>query len=123
MLFRRKRIIPLGAKMVVLDIGGLVGALGYLVKRQIGNPRERPVQLGGRLLFLGLERRDALFQVGDLGHQFLRDVFLVALLRRADFFRGRVPSRLRLLGLLDRRAPALVDRDQLLRLARQAAAR
>src|SRR5262249_21322423 len=61
-------------------------------QRQIGNLRERAVELIGELLFLRLERRDLGLQARDLGHERLRRRFLVAFLRRADLPRRRVAA-------------------------------
>ena len=45
MLLRRERVIALRPEMVMLDVVVLVLAVGHLVERQVGNLRERLVQL------------------------------------------------------------------------------
>ena len=122
MLLGREAVIALRPEMMVLDIGALVLAVRHLIERQIGNLRERLVELRRKLLFLRFERRNLGLEARDLGHERLGGGFLVALLRRADLLRRRVAPRQGRLRLLDRRAPALVERDQLSRLRRQARA-
>ena len=123
MLLRRESIIALRPEMMVLDIGALVLAVRHLIERQIGNLRKRLVELRRKLLFLRFERGNLGLEARDLGHERLGGGFLVALLRSADLLRRRVAPRLGRLGLLNRRAPALVERDQLSRFRRQAAPR
>ena len=114
MLLRRKAVLALGPEMVVLDVVRLVLAVRHLGrgKRQIGNPRERVLELFRGLLLLRLQRRNVSLELRDLAHQRLRGHLLAALLCGTDLFRGLVAPRLRRLGLLDRRAPAFVELDQ-----------
>src|SRR5262245_56927740 len=114
MLLQREAVGALGAEAMVLDVAAWVFAVRHFGcgQRQIGNLRERAVELIGELLFFRLERRDLGLQARDLGHERLRRRFLVAFLRRADLPCRRVAAGERGLPLPDGGAPALGDFDQ-----------
>ena len=105
----RERIVALRAEFMMLHIAVLVVAVGHLVERQIGNPRQRFFKFLRGLLLLGLKGRYRCFQRRDLGHQGLRLRFVLGLFGLADFLGGRVAARLGLFERDDRRAPASVD--------------
>ena len=123
MLLRREGVVAFGAEVMVLDVGSFVFAVGHFVERQIGDFRQRFVELCRGLLLFRFQRGNRHLELRHLGHQLLRCLFLAALLRRADFLRGHVAARLCLLGLPDRRAAALVDHHQPLRFASEPAPR
>ena len=99
----------------MLDVAGLVLALRHFGERQVRDRRQNLVQLLLGRLRLGLQRRQRHLQLIDLGHQLLRRGLVLLRLGRADLLRRRVPPRLRLLGLQDRGAAALVDGEQIRR--------
>ena len=81
------------------------------------------VERGLRRLLDRLQLRHRLLDRGDFGLQRLDGGGVLARGRRADLLRGRVPPLLRLLQVRDRRAAAIVERQQLGGAGRQAAAR
>jgi hypothetical protein len=109
--------------MMVLDIVVLVLAVRHVLRRQVGNRGKHRIERGRMLLLLGLERRDRVLQLADLGHQRRCRRLILVLLRSTDFLRSGVAPRLRGFGLLDRGAPLLVDRQQRRRLRGEPAPR
>ena len=122
-LLWRKRIVPFGTKMVMLNVVFCILAVGHLVERQVRNFRQRVVQLFGDLLFLSLHGGDQGFQLRDFRHQRLRGRLVLLGLGLANLLRGRIPACLRAFKLLNDGAPAFVDRKDAFRLRRKPAAR
>ena len=52
-----------------LDVGALVGAVGHVVRRQVGEAREQRVELGAERLLLPLQRLGFILQRRDLGDE------------------------------------------------------
>src|SRR5437879_1381099 len=113
MLLRRESVIALGAETMVLDVIGCLLAVRHVLERQVGDLRQRVVELLRELLLFCLERRDFGFQTCDLGKERLRRRLLVALLRRADLTRSDIAARERRLRFLNGSAPALIDGKEL----------
>src|SRR6476646_10685284 len=58
MLLRREAVVALGAEAMVLDVAAGALAGRHFRQWQVGDLRERVVELLGELLFFRLERRD-----------------------------------------------------------------
>ena len=121
MRLRREAVVAHLAEDVTLHIAVLVDAVGHLVERQVRNRGQFLRQLLVRRLRRQLELRHRGLELGDLGHQLAGARVVLGLLGLADFLRGRIAPRLRLLGGQDRRAALLVDREQRRRQRRQPA--
>ena len=79
-------------------------AVRNLFQLLIKSSGERP------LLFLHCRQRG--FELGHFGHQLAGFGFVLRLLSIADFLRGGIAPRLRLLKFGDRRAPLFVKRHK-----------
>src|SRR3546814_7712595 len=102
------------------DVGGLVGAVGHLGQRGVGNPAQPVLQLGGEPPFLLLGCRHLVLEAGHLGHQ-RRGVVALAL-GLADRLGGIVAPGLQgLQRRLDLAAPG-VEGENVGRQGREAAA-
>ena len=103
--------VALVADPADLDIAGLVGAVGHVVERQVGQHFETARQLLVEALRFGLAFLQALLEGGDLGHRRLDRLALG--LGDADLAAQRLAPGLGRLALGDGGAPALVDCQQL----------
>src|SRR3954465_8465206 len=115
MLFGLKRILALGPELVMLDVAGLVLAVRHFGERQVRDRRQDLVQLLLGCFRLAFQSGQRHLPLIALGPQLRPRGFGLLRLRRADFLRRRVPSRLGLLRLQDRRATLLVDAEQIRR--------
>src|SRR5437763_410691 len=84
MLQRRESVVALDAETMVLDVVGCLLAVRQVLERQVGDLRERVLELLRELLLFCLERGDFGFQACDLGKERLRRRLLIAFFRRAD---------------------------------------
>src|SRR5262245_47932259 len=123
MLLRRESVVGLGTETMMLDVLCCIVAVGHVLKRQVGDLRERVIERVRELLFFRLERRNFGFEARNLCHQCLRRRFLVAFFRRANLARSNISAGKRSFRLLNGAAPALIDGKKLVCLARQTAPR
>src|SRR5262245_33098019 len=108
MLLGLEAVVALGTEAVPLDISTLVVAVGHIVGRQVGKLGKPFLQAGFRLLGCRFERRDAVLQLGDLGHQLVGARVVLLGFGLADLLGGGVAARLRLLQLGNGATAALV---------------
>ena len=90
-----------------LAIGALVGAVGHVVRWQVGETREQCVELGGERLLLALQRLCRVLQPRDLGDEVRYILTLGA--GGADFLRLPVTLLLEILELGLDRAPFCIE--------------
>ena len=103
------------APAVDLDVGGLVGADGHVVERQVGHAHEQVLEGHVRVGGLGLEPGDLVLLLGHERAQAF-EFGLVALgLGGADLFARGVALGERVLGGLDPGAAGLVEAEDRLR--------
>src|SRR5262249_32273066 len=62
MLLRRESVVGLGTETMMLDVLCCIVAVGHVLKRQVGDLRERVIERVRELLFFRLERRNFGFE-------------------------------------------------------------
>ena len=121
-LERRRGEVARVAPAADLDVGGLVGAVGDVVHRQVRDRQQQLAQRGVGLRRLGLEPGDLVLLVGDERAQPLELRLVAARLGGADLAARGVALGERGLGGGDPGAAGLVERQDLVGDRRQAAA-
>ncbi len=112
MRFRREAVVALVAEHVVLNIAVFVCAIRHSIERKIRNGGEFLGKLFVCRLRSQFELRHGGLELRNLSHQGSGSRLILCLFSVADFLRGRIAPRLRLLRFEDRRAALLVDREQ-----------